>query len=315
VRLEEQGEERPAVPLSPLLNREAREAANRWLACFTPFLDSPDGLDAEATRRLLEQASALWTEGERRRQDLEQQAAQGDVPLLATLREALGELEAREGDLRRRLGRLAPNAPGAEVDLSQIRTKLAEAAARREVDSWGGSSAQATPRLELKTSPGNPGAALAMGLFSLGWLAFTTIHAVFMIGGMMAAFGPWALLLLLFYSMFWAVGLGAGWGAIRTGSEEQVELEGAEMVLRRRFLFWSSRRTYHLGPESCAYLAEPGVRQQGSAAQEVAVQDRNGREIRLATGRPEFEQQRLVTRLNDYVKGLGPDAGRTLPHP
>jgi hypothetical protein len=306
VRLESQHEEQyPASPLSPLLHREAKEAANGWLARFSPLLDPSTELGAEDCRGRLEQVPELRAEGEAALKRLEAQATQADRTLLLTVRDALRELEHLENEMRRRLGLLAPGDPAGAVDLTDLRERLAEAAARRELEETTGSSLATPGHLEVKVSPGSLPGALFMGIFSLGWLSFTTLHADFMIGGMMQAFGPLALAMLLFYAIFWAVGIGMGYAAIMAGSQENLTLDGRELTLHRRFLSWTWEKKHTLGKESRAYVTEAAVRQNGSAAKEVLIQDQEGRDIRLAHGRPAFEQERLVAHINEHLVGVG----------
>jgi uncharacterized membrane protein len=292
----------PAAPESPVLNRAAAEAARRWLARFAPLLEGVEALTADECRRRLAQIETLRAEGQGTLATLELQAAQADVPLLTTLRDALRELDALESDHRRQLGLLAPGDPAAHVNLERLRARLAETAAKREVTSWSGGGLGAdAARLELVTAPANWTQAVSMGVFSLGWLAFTTVHALFMIGGMFAAFGFPALALLLFYSMFWGAGLAMGWGALKAASPEEVELRERELTVRRRFPFGVRERTYRLGPRSRAYVRDSPIRQQGTIPTEVTIHDGEGTEITVAAGRPQVDQQRLVEQINGYL--------------
>ena len=302
---QEHEEERqyPASAHSPLLNRDARDAASRWLARFAPLLGGLDELGAEECRHRLAGLPELRAEGEQALSLLEQHATTADVSLLTTLRDAVREVAGHETDVRRRLARLAPGDPAGEVDLAAIQERLAEVAARREVGTWAGSSVEGA-RLELKTSPANWGAAGMLGIFSLGWNAFTTVHAVLFIGGFMQAIGLFALAFLLFYAMFWAVGFGMAWAAFRAACKEQIVLQGTELTMNRRLFGLSWDRKYAVNRASRALLVEATVRQQGSTARDVAVYDAEGREVRVASGRPLHEQDRLVARLNEYFAAL-----------
>jgi len=287
---------------SPLLLREAKDYATRWLTRFAPFLDGPEQLGAQDCRDRLALTPELRAEGEAALASLEAQATPLEAPLLETLRTALGELEHRERDLRRRLAYLAPGDPQGEVDLTEIQARLAEAQARREVESLSPQSTlDGTARLELQTSPGNRAAAVGSGIMGAGVLAFTTVHAIFMIGGMMMAFGPLALFMLAFYAIFWFAAYSLLAAAYRIGSRETVELAGRELTVRRQFGPWKSERKHLLGPHSRAHLVAASLRQEGSDAKEATLTDDAGGEIRLASGRPELEQERLVQRLNEYL--------------
>src|SRR5690242_2135559 len=102
---------------SPLLLREERDAANRWLVRFAPLLDPPETLDADVCRQRLAMVPALRAEGERALAALQAHAAPEDVELLATLRQAAGQLDGLADGLKRRLGALAPHDPEAAPDL------------------------------------------------------------------------------------------------------------------------------------------------------------------------------------------------------
>jgi hypothetical protein len=285
-----------------LQRRQAREAAHGWLARFAPLLDDLDTMSAADCRERLERVPSLRAEGERVLVALEPAALPAEGPLLDTLREAQQELDALERDYRRRLGLLAPADPAGEVDLARIRERLAEVAARREVEAATGAQSAPT-RLELKVSPGSRGAAAFMGVFSLGMFGFTGVHAVFMIGGMMQAIGPLALGLLAFYALFWAAAYGLARSAVRAVSQEELELEGRRLRLRRRLGPWSWEEAYTLAPESRASVAVP-IQQRGNSVTEVGLQDVEGRDIRFAAGRSALEQERLVSRLNEYLSAL-----------
>lgn len=299
----QQEADRATAALTTLRLRQSRDEANRWLAQFAPLLDDLDRLTAEECRERLEHVPELRAEGERVRAELEQLATPAEAPLLDAFRAAQEELEALERDYRRRLGLLAPGDAAGEVDLVRLRERLAEAAARRELESAVGSSVALPASLELKVSPGSRGSAAFMGLFSAGIFAFTSIHATLFIGGFMRAIGPLAFGFLAFYAIFWAAAYGMARSAVRAASQEEVAVEQRHLRLRRRFGPWEWEEQYTLAPESRASVTT-AVRQRGNntvTMTEVALQDAEGRDIRFACGRSELEQQRLVTRLNEYL--------------
>jgi hypothetical protein len=297
----------PAVPLSPLLNREAQDRANRWLARFAPVLEGTDSLGADETRRRLESVQGLRPDGQSALHNLRTQATQAEVPLIQTLASALNELDVLETELRRRLGALAPGDPQGQVDLGAIQAKLAERAAEREVKSWGTTDALLPPVVELKTSPPNWAAAGFMGLFCLGWNSFTTIHAVLFIGGFWHVIGPFALLFLLFYSIFWAAGLAMGLAAFMAACQETITLEARRLTVRRALFGYTWKREYNLAAGARAQLIDPIMKSQKQpvggtgSGKDVAVTDESGKEIRFASGRPLHEQEALVTKLNQYL--------------
>jgi hypothetical protein len=252
---------------------------------------------------------ALRPDGEMALERLRQQASQRDLTLLQTVRDALGELDGLESELRRRLAALAPGDPEGEVDLEAMRAKLAEAAARREVASVAGplvgtQSAAVGEPLVLQVSDPDWGAALMMGIFSLGWNAFTTFHAFMMIGGMFRALGIGALALLLFYSIFWFVGGTMAWSAIQSAANEKLSLNGWEMTLHRWLgpIRWEKR--YTLGPDSKVYLNTPVVKNRNSQNGDLAVRDAQGKLIRFGGTRPRPEQPWLRDKINTYLSAL-----------
>jgi hypothetical protein len=293
----------PASPLSPLLNREAVREAHRWLARFAPLLGETDSLTAAQCRERLDSVPGLLDEGRRALDQLEEQACEADRPLLTTVRDALRELDGLENDLRRRLSLLDPDDPQGAVDLEELREKLAEAAARREVEQVAGPLNSQHISQELRTSAPNWGGALFMGIFSLGWLAFTTVHAVFMIGGMFHAFGPFALAMLAFYAIFWAVGLAMAWGAVMAASQEHLAMEDRQVTLTRKFLAWTWSKKHAVSRDSRAYV-KLSQRNNGVPSYQGVFTNAEGQEIGFASGRPEHELSRLAERLNAYFAGL-----------
>lgn len=131
MRLENSESAQAPVP-SPLLTREAKERANRWLARFSPLLDGLDGVGEEECRQRLADLPRLRGDGEAALQSLELQATAGEFGLLDTLRSAIRELDGLERDYRRRLALLAPGDPAGEVSLDHVQAKLAEVAIRDE---------------------------------------------------------------------------------------------------------------------------------------------------------------------------------------
>jgi hypothetical protein len=299
----------PVAPSSPLLNREARAGVERWLARFSPYLDSLESLPGEDCRKRLEELPALRADGQMALERLDQQAAQADAPLVETMRSALAELDNLEGDLRTRLGYLQPGDPEGRVDLEQIQAKLAATAARREVSSWSPTDTLLEGRLQLETSPPNWGAAIGLLIFSLGWNSFTTIHAVLFIGGFMRVIGLFALFFLLFYSMFWAVGLAMAWGAYLSACREQIVLDGRKLTLTRKLLGMELKREYTLMEGARARLIDPMMKSKNGSTsgsgKDLALLDERGKEIRFASGRTILEQERLMRRLNEYLTARG----------
>jgi hypothetical protein len=127
--------------------------AYHWLARFAPLLEEIEGAGAEDCRRCLQQVPALRADGQPLLAELERLAPPAEGTLVATLRDALRELDGLEKDYRQRLGLLAPGDPAGEVDLAPLRARLAEAAARREVAALG-TAEGCTPRYRLSVPQG-----------------------------------------------------------------------------------------------------------------------------------------------------------------
>lgn len=300
----------PVLAVSPLLQQEARAAANRWLVRFTPLTDPTERLDADDCRERLTQVPALREEGARVLSTLEHDAAPEDAELLQTLRDAVASLGQVEQELRLRLTALAPADPEAAPDLAAVRTRLAEVAARREVaETIGQIPVPAETQLELPISRGSWVVALFPGVFAFAWLSFTTFHAVFMIGGLMRAVGLWALALLAFYSIFYLAGFAMAWTALCTASNETLTLQRGEATVTRTLFGCSWRRRCTLGHETRAYLAMPNTSgKSGTPSREVALSGTD-RELRFGSAATAVEQERLVRRINAYL-GVGEVAAR-----
>lgn len=287
------------------LNREVVREAHQWLVQFSPLLDEVDVLSAEACRDRLRAIPALRDSGDRVALRLKEHADADDAPLLQTLQGALRELDALEEELRRRLARVDPDDPQSSVDLDSIQARLAEAAARREVVEVVGYAAPGAAGMEVRTSAPNWGAALMTGLFSFGWLSFTTVHAFFMIGGMSRAFGWMALGLLGFYAIFFAVGIGMAWAAVISACEEHLSVEGDELVLTRRLAGQTWKKRHKLGRDSRAHVTLNVTRTSNSGSMSSFygyVLDREGREIKFGAGRSKSELERMASQLNVYLE-------------
>ena len=290
----EEADQRRVTPAE----RESTQAAYAWLSRFAPTLDDPATLTPKECRRRLSALPRLREEGEAIL-DLMAAATGEQARVAETVRDATRQLAGLDETLRRALG----EAPAEQLNLDEIRARMAEAEARREVETLAPSMA-GTKRLQQRVSEGSLGGAAFMGIFSFGWLSFTTVHAIFMIGGMMHAFGPLALLLLGFYAIFFAAGFGMAWLAVRMGCKEDLDLAGRELSLHRRLLGVRWRQTYQLGNGARARITRASVRQEGGNQTEIAVKDEKGKECRFGTALAPEEQRSLVKRLNEYLEGV-----------
>jgi hypothetical protein len=290
----------------PVLLREAKQRAGQWLSRFLPLLDDPRTLDAPECRSRLETAAELREEG-RDVLDSLTRAGLGDDAPTSLFREALAELDHAEEEIRKRLGAITPGDHEGIADLEMVRRRLAEAAARREVRETAGWQ-WSESGLELTSSHANPAAAAGLGIFSLGWLGFTTFHAVMMIGGMARVFGLLSLFLLAFYAIFFMAGFAMAYGAFRAAAEEKLALRGRTLTLTRRLCGRSWERRYRLGPNSRARLVNQRFGSSSSEGsqqplQEIEIRDEDGRGIRFGTLESRDEYEELVRQINSYLAG------------
>lgn len=282
----------------------ARAGASVWLSLFETLLEDPSELGAEECRQRLQDLQALRSQAPSCLAALEKAGGPDQAEWLSTLRQAVEQLDGIEQRLRERLGFLAPGDPQASVALRRLRARLAALQARREVEEVA-PGLGAGERLEMATAAPNAGGAVFLGVFSLGWLSFTTFHAIAMLSGMWRVFGLASLALLGFYAIFFLVGFGMLAGAIRSLGRERIVLDGWKLTIIREYLgLLKLRRTYTLGPDSRACRLAASVQSHGSRAMEVAVTDAGGREIRLARTATATGQQRIVKRLNEYLKAM-----------
>jgi len=274
------------------------EAAERWLAAFAPLMNFDEArTTAEIEKRV------------RLAQDLLAQSraitVQPGSPQAAVYEQALRQLPLVEDDYRRRLSVVQPGHPLSLADLNSLQDKLAEHAARAEL---GVQDPASSGELKLKTSPSNWGAALAAGVFGLGILGFSGFHATLMIGGMMKAFGPIALALLLFYAIFFAAAFGMLYTGFLSGSEETIEFEGSKLVVSRKLGLIRSTKTYDIDPKIPATIARIDRASSNSRASRlipvVQLTDVEGRSVNIAAGSNDGQRLRTLQAINAYLAGL-----------
>jgi hypothetical protein len=296
----------PPVAPEPILQREARDSAQRWLARFSPLLDEPETMRADECRRRLERLQGLRSDSQQVLFSLQSQAGTDYVELLTTLRQAVDELDERESELRRRIAALAPGDAEGEVDLQQIRSRIAQAEARREVEQVTGSRLETPSRFEIMTSPGNLAGGAFMGIFCLGWMSFTTLHAAMMIWEMgHSSIGWGALFMLLFYAIFWAAGFGIGAGAWKTASKEHATFDGRTLTVTHALFGKEWKKSYELATDAQAYVTQANFKQNNVPSWELALTDADGKEIRLGSGRQMFELQQKAEKINAFLREPG----------
>lgn len=266
----------------------------------------PDLLTEGDVRQALETCESLSTEARTLLTQLDQLPGMEDIELRQTFRRAANQLPSVEQDLRRHLARLSPGDPDGIVDLDSLAERLDEREAKQEI---GVATYEATPaRLQLQTSPGNLGAAAFTGLFGLGWNAFTLFHATLMISAMYRAFGIGALVLLLFYAIFFTVGFGMLWAAYRMACREEIELDGDALTLRRSLGPLRTTQTYTVKTEIPAVVGNASTGWSGQTTRRhakpnpvVILTDKNGQPIELGVGASEPVRQEAMRKINDYL--------------
>jgi hypothetical protein len=278
------------------------DQANRWLARFAPLVRDTTAMSAQECRRRIALLEELRGSGSTVVRDLERLGGPGEAALASTLRIAVAQTDALEEDYRRRLAAFAPGDPQGSVDLEALQQDLAAVAARHEVEQATGTRAVRVA-LELETSPTNIGGAAFMGIFSVGWLSFTTVHAVFMIGGMFSAFGPLALALLAFYAIFFAVGFGMAYGAYQMALRETITLTGRHLLVRRSGFGKQWETVYDLASDATARIAESPFASANNQkpSRVIVLKTAEGKEVRLGRGASADYQRDCVARLNDYL--------------
>jgi hypothetical protein len=291
-------------PPTPESSRDAAvDNANAWVARFAPLVMDDEALTDLEVRERLETVRKLKGEASMVQSRLSSVSDTDDLHLVTTVEKAVSQLDSVEGDLRVRLGKLAPGDPEGTVNLEALNDKLAERMARQEV---GVPNELAVPgRLELKTSNGSLAVGAGMGLFSFAWLSFTTFHAFMMIGGMMKAFGLAALALLGFYSIFFAVGIGMGIAGVNAASKEELVLDGYELTVKKTLGWWQRVKKYTLGPDSKAEASTTAPATMNNRSAKVvpciAINDAEGNTISLGASGVDALRHSQIEKINAYL--------------
>lgn len=287
---------------------EAREAANAWVARFAPLVMEEKLLGVRAIKDRLKVVEELEGTGPAIKQRLQSFAHDDDWSLLQTVEKAIAQLPSIEESLRRQLGISAPGDPAGIADLEKLNERLAERSAREEL---GIAHEPIVPEvLELRTSPSNIGAAAAVGLFGFGWTSFTAVHAFFMIGGLMQAFGWAALLLLGFYAIFFGVGFAMFAAAFHAASEESIELSGRDLVIRRKIGTYVREKRFQVAADARAKIGKVSAwtaqnKHSNAKTQAVVLNGADGKTISFGSGQPNEHLREQVEQINAYLRVKG----------
>ncbi len=296
---------------------QARDAMRAWLAEFAPLVMDQSQRSATEIRQEL----ALIERLQGRTSELDHSKGlltrMDDSELIRTYNQAREQVRTIERDLRRRLATLAPGDPNSEPDYDALQERLAETAAQIEV---GVPTFSANPdRLELLSSPSQVMAGVGMAIFGLGWTAFTTLHAVFMIGGMMQAMGLLALAMLGFYAIFWAVGVGMFVSAFHKAAQETITLEGDELTVTKTLGPLRQVKRHRINPKVEVRIGTTEQaftpRNRRSSPIRVAAiifTSDGGRPVAVATGTTDANRELMLRQIQAH---LGQESEAPMPPP
>ncbi len=153
---------------------------------------------------------------------------------------------------------------------------------------------------------GDWAAAASMGVFGLGWIGFTFLHAVLMFGSS-RGIGWSALGLVGTYCVFLSVGIAILCGAFVTACREVVVMEGHSLTVLRILGPIMIRRKVELMMRSRARIGlRPGTLGGSRGGQpSVIVRDTDGRQHSFGTAAdPEWRAQ-VCDAINTYLAGRG----------
>jgi hypothetical protein len=281
--------------------QKTRDDANIWLARLSPLLSPKPGLSQDEVEKNINTLRSLQSEASDLQYRLGSLWEPGDMELSNTFGNAVTQLPSIEADFRSRLA--SQRFPGPRVDLESIQERLAEREAQQELGIP--TSVHNALSLKLQTSPRNIAAAVGVGIFALGWNAFTLMHATLMIGGMWKAMGPVALFMLLFYAIFFGAGFAMTWATIEALSVEDIELTGRSLVIKKTLGKWVRTKTIELDPETRAVvgIAQTGIRSNNKNVPQRAVlmTDAKGKEVAFGAGSTEELKTRIARQVNEYL--------------
>lgn len=282
---------------------QAIESADRWLALFAPMLD----FDQASTAKELERRIKLLRQLRSSSPDVQRALSTSDLvdsaERLDVIVKASAQLASIEDEYQRRLAIEQPGNALSLPNLDVLKDKLAEHAARIEVGAEN--LTPFTGKLEMQTARGSIAAASGLGVFALGWLSFTTLHACLMIGGMLRSIGWGALALLAFYAIFYFAGFAMAFGAFISGSNENMILEGTKLRLTRKLGPIRMSREYTLDLTQRAKLgtAQLGTGNSRTGTAVVQIVDSTGKTINIGAGANRDQLQRIQQQINGYLVG------------
>lgn len=278
-----------------------RGQVSAWLARFSVLVMDDSVLDADTVR---ERLSVV--------EDLKSSLSQvgtcsvaldpfADDELIKTFAMAKSQLPTIERDLRAKLGKLKPGDPTGTPDLDALQERLSETAAKIELgvsplEKYGA-------ELELEPVPPNYAAGTGMLIFGLGWNSFTLFHAFAMIGGTWKAFGPGALALLAFYSIFFLVGFAMLYGAFVAMSEERVAFAGSRVTVTRKLWGMTFTKTSELDVATPAVIGIASDSDTGNKTKKpgIVLTTVSGRPLSVGYSATEGRRESMLKRVNGYL--------------
>jgi hypothetical protein len=284
-----------------------KQEAEQWLAKFAPLiLNNGQFRNADQVRQQIHRIEELKASVPGILMKTSGLAGSVDHEVISTLQSAAAQLDSIESELRQELSRLSPGDPQSRVDLDFLQERLAEREAKQEI---GIPTARQVPTtLELVTSPANFAAGVGLGIFGLGWNAFTTLHCVLMIGGMSKAIGWGALALLAFYAIFFLAGFAMLAGAVTAWSTESISLVGRQLRIRKRFLRFDREKLVELAPGVMPRIGTPtsGVTaKNGKPVRSLILTDVNGKEICIGAMSSQGMRELHLKQLREYLQVYG----------
>ena len=285
-------------------NTNALENADRWLAIFAPMLEFDQAGTAKEMERRIKLLRQLRSNSAEVQRALSSSEEVGAADRLDVVTKATQQLDSIEDEYQKRLAVEQPGHALSMANLDALKEKLAENAARMEVG-----ADILTPfegHLEIETAKGSLAAAAGVGIFATGWLSFTTLHAVLMVGGMARAIGWGALALLAFYAIFYFAGFAMAYGAFIAGSNETVSIDGTRLVWLRKWGPIRMRREYELDATQRAQIGKAQLGNSNNKAGTAVVQlvDAAGKTINIGAGSNLQQLQKIQQQLNGYLAGV-----------
>jgi hypothetical protein len=284
---------------------ELRQELRSWIAQFAPLIEPAAGETADVKRAKLDTIRELRRQGSGLNIRTGILSGPEDAEIVDTFNKAWHELDDLERETRRALANLSPGDPDSEVNIAEVREKIELREAREEV----GLEPQDVPSDVLTEfiSPPQVGQGCFLGVFALGWNGFTLFHMIFMIGGMWRSFGPIALLMLLFYSIFFAVGAFMAWAAFNSMASVYFELNGTTLTIIRKLAGKTFEKRFEIDPNTPVVMASPSFGIQGKGGdtpEQITFKGANGKPIPVGTPPLDSDRDKIISRINAYLAML-----------